>query len=649
MLNWLRKKLKSGTESGPADKRSTSPQHNRKENKIQREKTGNPLREKDLKSEQEISEDKTVLNKTVEEELDTVQKNSVRIPDMYDSLLDVTVIKNNEDLIKDYVKRLDRKKEVQNILQNVGAALNEGNKEKFNRTIIRSLERIGEFTKADRVQLWCNELVDGNLYFKKDHEWLSEMGTRYASSMKSLTYAYDEVPGWENKLKRGKLINCPIVDLLPHEYDFYNSQKTKTLIVIPLFVSNEFWGFIRVDDCTQSRIFTEDILEDINSIGQFLVLALILGESLDAINIERKKTAEQAHWYRSILDAIPVPISVTDVDMAWTFVNTAVESLIGMKRDTIYGMPCSTMGTEICNTHDCGISCAKRYVDRTFFNSAGKSYQVDVSKLTNLGGDTVGYVEVMQDVTMLRIQRDLAILAREHAESVKSEFLANMGHELRTPMNSIVGFSELALVNEAPPKVKDYLTKILLNSELLLQIINDLLDISKLEFGKLKLEVVPFNIHELLGPCKNIFAEKAKEKGLDLSYYIDPSINDSLLGDPARLRQALTNLLSNAIKFTNNGDVNIKIYTKESSEDKTKIYFEVKDSGIGITPQQIAVIFDPFAQANTGTTRNYRGTGLGLSIANNIIELMGGKVSVESIAGAGSTFSFELSFDVVRD
>jgi len=467
--------------------------------------------------------------------------------------------------------------------------------------------------------------------------------------MEFITYPYDEVPGWENKLKRGKQINCPITDLLPHEYDFFNRQKTKSLIVIPLFLKSEFWGYIRVDDCSSSRTFTEDVMEDIKSIGQFLIFALALGESLSAITVERRRTEELAHWYRSILDAIPVPISVTDVDMSWTFVNSAVESLIGMKRDTIYGKPCSTMGTEICNTHDCGIACAKRFVDRTFFNSAGKSYQVDVSKLTSLDGDTVGYVEVLQDVTMLRIQRDLAILAREQAESVKSEFLANMSHEIRTPMNSIVGFSELALDDDVSPKIRNYLSKILFNSELLLQIINDLLDISKLEFGKLKLEVVPFNIHELLGPCKNIFTEKANEKGLMMSYYIDPTINDALIGDPIRLRQALTNLLSNAVKFTHDGDVNFQVYSKGVDEEKATIYFEVRDSGIGITPQQIAVIFDPFTQADNSTTRSYRGTGLGLSIAKNIIELMGGKVSVDSTTGVGSTFSFELSFDVVKN
>jgi signal transduction histidine kinase len=183
----------------------------------------------------------------------------------------------------------------------------------------------------------------------------------------------------------------------------------------------------------------------------------------------------------------------------------------------------------------------------------------------------------------------------------------------------------------------------------LLQIINDLLDISKLEFGKLKLDVIPFNIHELFGPSKTIFTEKANEKGLMMNYYIDPAINDSLRGDPIKLRQALTNLLSNAIKFTHDGDVSFQVTLKKSDAKKTTVHFEVGDSGIGIAPQQIAIIFDPFMQANSGTTRTYGGTGLGLSIAKNIIELMGGKISVESTPEVGSIFSFELSFDIAGD
>jgi CheY-like chemotaxis protein len=233
------------------------------------------------------------------------------------------------------------------------------------------------------------------------------------------------------------------------------------------------------------------------------------------------------------------------------------------------------------------------------------------------------------------------------ASRSKSVFLANMSHEIRTPMNSIVGFSEFALDEDASPKMRDYLTKIQINAELLLQIINDILDISKIEFGKMELEKIPFDMHELLAGCRALITPKAAEKEIALHFYAEPIIGKKPLGDPTRLRQVFVNLLSNAVKFTNSGVVILNAKVIEKSERTIKMYFEVKDSGIGMTPEQIEKIFDPFMQAETGTTRQYGGTGLGLVITKSIVELMGGTLSVESAPGIGSKFSFDITFDTI--
>jgi CheY-like chemotaxis protein len=214
-------------------------------------------------------------------------------------------------------------------------------------------------------------------------------------------------------------------------------------------------------------------------------------------------------------------------------------------------------------------------------------------------------------------------------------------------MNSIVGFSELALDDEIPVKTKEYLAKILENAEGLLQIINDVLDISKVESGKMELERIPFDICELFNSCRSLILPKAEEKSIALHFYAEPSIGKLLLGDPTRLRQVFVNLLSNAVKFTNSGIVKLDVEIIEKSEQTIKMHFEVKDSGIGMTPEQVKKIFDPFTQAETGTTRKYGGTGLGLTITKNIIELMGGELLVESTHGVGSKFSFELTFDTI--
>ncbi|MCL2265951.1 MAG: ATP-binding protein [Treponema sp.] len=240
---------------------------------------------------------------------------------------------------------------------------------------------------------------------------------------------------------------------------------------------------------------------------------------------------------------------------------------------------------------------------------------------------------------------------KESAEAMsetKSTFLASMSHEIRTPMNSIVGFAELAMDGETSLKTRDYLHKIKTNAQWMLQIINDILDISKVESGKMELENIPFDMQELFSSCRTLILPKAVEKGITLYFYVEPSIGKRPLGDPTRLRQVLVNLLTNAVKFTNTGMVKLHAVLKGIHDKKITMYFEVKDSGIGMSPEQISSIFDPFKQAEAGTARKYGGTGLGLSITKNIVELMGGKLHVESSPGIGSRFSFELNFDALE-
>ncbi|MDR0464594.1 MAG: response regulator [Treponema sp.] len=235
----------------------------------------------------------------------------------------------------------------------------------------------------------------------------------------------------------------------------------------------------------------------------------------------------------------------------------------------------------------------------------------------------------------------------EIASVTKSTFLANMSHEIRTPMNSIMGFSELALDGETSPKTRDYLQKIKTNAEWLLQIINDILDISKVESGKMELEKIPFDMHELLSGCRTLILPKAVEKGIILHFYAEPSVNKKPVGDPTRLRQVFINLLSNSVKFTNTGMIKLQAVLKSISDTSITMHFEIKDSGIGMTPEQVSKIFEPFIQAESGTTRKYGGTGLGLTITNNIVKLMGGELLVDSMPGVGTKFCFDLTFDAI--
>ena len=265
------------------------------------------------------------------------------------------------------------------------------------------------------------------------------------------------------------------------------------------------------------------------------------------------------------------------------------------------------------------------------------------NNLVKLVAERTSEIEKSQE--KLRLARDIA----EAANKTKSAFLANMSHEIRTPLNSIIGFSELAQDGDIPYKTKSYLNKILENAEWLLKIINDILDISKIESGKIVLEHIPFDLCGIIVNCQSSILAKSAEKGVTLHCNVEPSIEQKLLGDPVRLRQALMNLLSNAVKFTNYGSVSLMATLRHNDENSVTVDFEVKDTGIGMNPDQIARIYLPFMQGDDSITRQYGGTGLGLSITKGIIEMMGGDLKVESGLDSGSRFSFSLTFDVVSE
>ena len=256
--------------------------------------------------------------------------------------------------------------------------------------------------------------------------------------------------------------------------------------------------------------------------------------------------------------------------------------------------------------------------------------------------------KMLKDASKAVKSSRIAKRTAESASSAKSLFLANMSHEIRTPMNGILGFADLALDDISVTLKNDYLSKIKMSAEDLLRIITDILDISKIEAGKLEIESIPFDLQEVLNLTKALISSKSESKGLSLLFSAQGDLNYKLLGDPTRIRQVLLNLLSNSIKFTNSGTIKVLILTKKISYEKVSVLFEVHDSGIGMTQDQIQKIFLAFEQADSSTTRKYGGTGLGLSICKSIIESMGGKLNVESIPSIGTKFSFELVFELYQ-
>ena len=276
-----------------------------------------------------------------------------------------------------------------------------------------------------------------------------------------------------------------------------------------------------------------------------------------------------------------------------------------------------------------------------------KFFETFYSPIRDLNKNITGILGIASDKTADVLAEKELKKAKQLAEEtvkIKEQFLANISHEIRTPMNGIIGLTRILLKSALNPEQLKYLQSINSCSDNLLIIINDLLDVSKIEAGKMTFENIPFNIDELANHTIELFQAKADEKSVQLSLEKDPALPTYVEGDPTRLSQILNNLVSNAIKFTDKGDVRLRLKVKCVEKDNVTIVFEVKDSGIGIAEKSLSTIFESFTQANSDTTRKFGGTGLGLTIVKNLVEMQKGEIQVKSKPGTGTTFIFSLSY-----
>lgn len=384
------------------------------------------------------------------------------------------------------------------------------------------------------------------------------------------------------------------------------------------------------------------------------------GAVITHVDITERKQADKLLKQRerdlkSILDNMPAMIGYWDRDLFCRFGNHAYHDWFGIEPDIMPGKHIwEVIGEERYQINLPYIEGALRGEPQLFERSipALNGSRIRYSQASYVpdfqNGEVMGFYVLVVDISRAKAAEHAA----EAASRSKSEFLANMSHEIRTPMNAITGMSYLALKTDLDARQRDYITKIHSSAESLLGIINDVLDFSKIEAGKLELETVEFNLSELFERVGDQISLKAEEKGVEVVFDISPETPRLLVGDPLRLGQILNNLLGNAVKFTDRGNVVVSVAPVPQNSlpmlETMPITFKITDTGIGMDTEQIERIFTLFTQADSSITRRYGGTGLGLAIVKRLVELMGGRLQVESEPGVGSCFSFTVSLGVSK-
>lgn len=382
------------------------------------------------------------------------------------------------------------------------------------------------------------------------------------------------------------------------------------------------------------------------------------GKVLGAVIVAREKLLSK--YSRGLIEASPDPLITLNFDGKITDMNEALAKITGITREKITGTDFFDYFTDPQK--------AREVYEEVFSKGWVKNFPLTIrstsGKLTDVRfngsvykderGNVLGSVIVARDITeQKRFEKELieakALAEKERqvaeeAVKAKQQFLSNMSHEIRTPMNAIIGFTKVVLKTNLNEKQREYINAIKLSGDALIVLINDILDLAKVEAGKMTFEKIPFKLSESISAMLHLFETKLQEKNLQLIKHYDEKIPQVLLGDPVRLHQIILNLVSNATKFTNEGSITVDVKLTGENADRATVQFDVTDTGIGIAASKLDHIFDNFQQASSGTARLYGGTGLGLAIVKQLVEAQGGKIWVTSKIGEGSTFSFVLSF-----
>jgi PAS domain S-box-containing protein len=544
----------------------------------------------------------------------------------------------NIDITNNKRKELQLKKNLfqQKLVSEIALALT--TIDSFDSQIDTILTKIGEHTEVSRVYIFENT-PDG-LETNNSFEWCNTGITSQKEKLQGIPY--ETIPSWRKiLLDEGRVFSENISDLPGDLRKILEPQNIKSLIVYPLYIKKQFSGFIGFDECVRYKKWDTSELELLRTVSGIITNAYERRISENDLKASEAKN-------RAILESIPDMLFHLNAEgKILSYQSPSVDELAAPPEEFL-GQPIKkvlppSVAKKIQKAIEYCLRKGSAKIDYELSLQNNKiQFEARMARMSK--NEVIGLVRNISERAryekQLKQERDKA----NQANQAKSEFLANMSHEIRTPMNAILGFSESLYHQLDSEKHKRMIKSVVNSGNLLLSLLNDILDLSKIEAGKLEISPQPVDFRNMMQEIVMLFSEKARKKGLEVNTFIEPEFPDIIMLDEIRIKQVLFNLVGNAIKFTHEGFVNINLdFEKDSDRSKAgKLAIRVTDSGIGIPHKQHQLIFEAFRQQTGQSSRKYGGVGLGLAISQRLIGKMGGSISLESTEGKGAVFTIIL-------